>query len=158
MESTSSSALITIRQTMKLYEQCLDVVRQRHQLSRLEAIIISFLHNNPGHDTVGEIADMRMLSKGNVSRGADSLIKRGFLERIPDQVDRRWVHLKLKDEAEPIVRDITRASRVFGKQAFAGFSEEDLKTFHELHQRLAANVEQHFERSHAPHGKQGRQE
>ena len=147
-----ASTLIIIRQTMKFYEQCLEVVRQRWQLSRLETIIISFLHNNPGHDTVGEIADTRMLSKGNVSRGADALIKRGLLERVPDQVDRRWVHLHLRPEADPIVADIESARVVFWNEAFEGFSPEELAMFHQLNTRLARNVGSKLERSSPAHG------
>ena len=148
------SALITIRQIMKFYEQCQEPVRQRYQLSRLEILIMSFLHNNPGHDTVGEIADMRMLSKGNVSRGADSLIKKGLLERIPDQVDRRWVHLRLTPPAAPIVDDIEQASLVFAREAFAGFTPEDMETFRDLNHRLAVNAGRNLERSHISHGEQ----
>lgn len=147
-----ASALITIRQIMKFYEQHLDGVRRRYQLSKLETVIISFLHNNPGHDTVGEISDTRMLSKGNVSRGADSLIKRGLLERIPDQVDRRWVHLRLRPEADPIVADIEAACVVFWQEAFEGFSQEDMENFHRLHTRLAHNVGSKLERSSPAHG------
>ena len=148
----SSSTLITIRQTMKFYEQCLEVVRQRYQLSRLETIIISFLHNNPSHDTVGEIADTRMLSRGNVSRGADSLIRRGLLERSPDQLDRRWVHLRLRPEAAPIVADIETACVTFWQGAFEGFSPEDMQMFHQLNARLAHNVGSKLERSSPAHG------
>ena len=148
----SASALITIRQIMKFYEQCLDGVRQRYQLSRLETNIISFLHNNPGHDTVGEIADTRMLSRGNVSRGADALIKRGLLERIPDQIDRRWVHLRLRPEADPIVADIESACILFWQEAFEGFSAEDMRRFHDLNTRLARNVGSKLERSSPAHG------
>ena len=149
---SGANALITIRQIMKFYEQCLEVVREHWQLSRLETIIISFLHNNPGRDTVGEIADTRMLSKGNVSRGADSLIRRGLLERIPDQVDRRWVHLRLRPEADPIVADIENACAVFWEEAFAGFTPEELRLFHSFNTRLAHNVGSKLERSSHPHG------
>lgn len=146
--------LITIRQVMKFYEQCQEPVRKRYQLSKMEILIMSFLHNNPGHDTVGEIADMRMLSKGNVSRGADSLIKRGLLERLPDQVDRRWVHLRLLPQAVPIVDDIEAASMVFAREAFAGFTPEDIKTFRALNHKLAVNAGRNLERSPFSHGKQ----
>ncbi len=152
MESSTSDALIVIRQTMKFYEQCLDGVRRDHQLSRLEVIIISFLHNNPGHDTVGEIAEMRMLSKGNVSREADTLIRRGLLERVPDPKDRRWVHLRLRPEAAPIVEEIGRANRVFEQKVFEGFSAEDIETFRALNRRLADNICRSMERSSGKHG------
>ena len=153
MES-AASALTTVRQIIKYYDQCLDVVRQRYGMTKLEAVIISFLHNNPGHDTVGEIAELRMLSKGNVSRSADALIRRGLVERIPDQEDRRWVHLHLKPEADPIVEDIEAALKTFSRHAFAGFTPEDMEVFHDLNMRLAHNVGQNLERSTCLHGEQ----
>lgn len=147
-----SDALTTIRQTMKLYDQCLDGVRQQYGLSKLETIIISFLHNNPGHDTVGEIAEMRMLSKGNVSRGVDSLTARGLLERINDQTDRRWVHLRLKPEARPVVQDISVAAATFRELVFDGFTPEDFERFHDLNVKLTRNVSRNLERSISSHG------
>ena len=142
-----AEGLADIRQTMKFYDQCLDSVRQRHGLSRLETVIISFLHNNPGRDTVGEIADIRMLSRGNVSRGAYSLIRRGLLDRLPDQKDRRSVHLLLRPEAAPVVGEIEEAMKVFRQLAFAGFSDEDMAAFRTLNQKLADNVSRNLERS-----------
>lgn len=147
-----SDALLAIRQTMKLYDQCLDQVRNRYSLSKLEIVIISFLHNNPGHDTAGAVAEMRMLSKGNVSRGVDSLTARGLLERLPDKTDRRWVHLRLKPEADPIVQDIELAAQHFIALTFSGFTEDDLSRFHDLNRKLANNVRMNLERSTLSHG------
>lgn len=149
-----SDALLAIRQTMKLYDQCLDEVRRQYGLSKLEIIIISFLHNNPGYDTAGALAEMRMLSKGNVSRGVDSLTARGLLERLPDQADRRWVHLRLKPEADTIVQDIECAAQRFCTLAFAGFTEEDMDRFRALNRKLADNVRMNLERSTLSHGEQ----
>ena len=151
MEPTAS-ALISMRQIMKYYEQCLDVVRQCHQLSNVETIILGFLHSNPDRDTVGEIAGAWLLSKGNVSRGADTLMKRGLLERIPDPVDRRWVHLKLTPAADRILSDLEKAWDHFLQAAFAGFCPEELALFHQLRQRLSENVSRNLERSSDSHG------
>lgn len=151
---TSSIILTTMRHIMKFYDQCLECVRQNHGLSRLEIIIISFLHNNPDHDTVAEIAYMRMLSKGNVSRAADSLIRRGLLDRIPDQTDRRWVHLKLTPEAAPIVSQIAQARLDFQQLAFEGFTSEEMTHFESLNHRLTDNICRNFERSSCSHVKQ----
>ena len=146
-----ADGLTDIRQTIKFYDQCLDGVRRRHGLSRLETVIISFLHNNPGRDTVGEIADIRILSRGNVSRSAYALIRRGLLDRLPDQDDRRSVHLQLRPEAAPIVGEIEEAMQVFRQRAFEGFSDEDMAVFRALHQKLADNVTRNLERSASGH-------
>lgn len=73
--------LLTIRAMVKLYEGLAGQVCERYQLSQLEANIIIFLDINPERNTVGDIAELRRLSKGNVSCAADNLIRRSLLRR-----------------------------------------------------------------------------
>ena len=55
------------RRIIKLYESMLRTICEQYQLTLIEATILSFLYNNPGIDTAADIAELRMLSKGNVS-------------------------------------------------------------------------------------------
>ena len=45
---------------MKLQEKYLESIRTDYKLSRIEVIIITFLHNNPAHDTARDIVAFRM--------------------------------------------------------------------------------------------------
>ena len=67
----TTSLLLLNRGMEKLYGRYMDDIRRDFSLSRIEITIISFLHNNPGLDTAADIAELRMLSKGNVSQGTD---------------------------------------------------------------------------------------
>ena len=136
----ASNSLILIQQILKFYESCLEDIRSRYSLTGIEIKIISFLHNNPGHDTVGDIAQMRMLSKGNVSTGAESLIQKGLLQRRQDPHDRRWVHLILLPAADPIIQEIEAAGASFLEQLFDGFSAEEYEIYKNLNDRLAGNI------------------
>ena len=69
--------LLSIRRVVKLYDRYMEDTRNRYGLSHLEITIISFLHNNPGRDTARDICKTRMLPKGNVSQGVESLIQKG---------------------------------------------------------------------------------
>ena len=73
--------LLLYRRIQKLYDRHMDDIRKSFSLSRIEITIISFLHNNPGLDTAGDIAEYRMLSKGNVSQSVEALIQKGYLEK-----------------------------------------------------------------------------
>ena len=53
-------------------------------LTKIEGTIIVFLYNNPGKDTAGDIVELRMLSKGNVSQAVESLIQKSLLTREQD--------------------------------------------------------------------------
>ena len=85
-----------IRGVIKLYEKMLKRVCTEHHLTVIEADVISFLQNNPEKDTAADIVELRMLSKGAVSKAVESLIQKSLLDRRPDQQDRRRIHLILR--------------------------------------------------------------
>ena len=76
-----TETLLSIGQIVKLYDGLLKRVCAQFGLTAIEAKIVGFLHNNPGRDTAGDIAEVRMLSKSNVSQAVESLIGKGLLRR-----------------------------------------------------------------------------
>ena len=137
--------LLSIRKMMKLYDQYMEETRKHHQLSQLEITIISFLHNNPSCDTAKEISEMRMLPKGNVSQGVESLIQKSLLRRVTDARNRRRIHLSLTERAQPIVEEIERAKGRFHRQLFSGFTQEEIARYVEMNERISKNTREKLE-------------
>ena len=117
-----------------------DDIRKSFSLSRIEITIISFLHNNPGLDTAGDIAEYRMLSKGNVSQSVEALIQKGYLERFPDSEDRRRIHLSLTAHASEIVRQIDEIKRDFYQALAEGLTESEIKQYQAITDKITENV------------------
>ena len=140
MERTTQ-LLTNLRRVMRLYDAMLRPICRRHQLTVMEANIISFLHNNPGRDTAADIVELRTLPKSNVSQAVDSLAEKGLLLRRQDSRDRRRLHLALTPAAGPITRDVDEARARFRRQLFHNFSPEERECFFQLNQRLADNAE-----------------
>ncbi len=90
----------------------------------------------PQKDTAADIVELRMLSKGAVSKGVEALIQKELIRRYPDTEDRRRLHLQLTDRSELILTDIERAQTEFWNTVFEGFSEEEL----EIHERLKTHM------------------
>lgn len=132
--------LMTIRRIIKLHESLLKEICSQYHLTMIEATIISFLHNNPEKDTAGDIVELRMLSKGNVSNAVELLIQKSLLQRTPDAGDRRKIHLSLLPAAKPITDAVDTIQKQFYEKLFTGFSEEELACFHILNQRLMENM------------------
>lgn len=105
------------------------------------------MYNNPGKDTAGDIVELRMLSKGNVSQAVESLIQKSFLARKQDAEDRRKIHLSLLPAAEPIIQAVEKKQKEFGCEIFRGFTEEEVCLFHEMNSRIAENTLQIMKRS-----------
>lgn len=138
--------LMTIQRTGKLYEAMLKRVCGQYGLTAIEAKIIGFLKNNPSRDTAGDIVELRMLAKGNVSQAVDSLIQKGFLERRQDQADRRRIHLALLPSAQPAAEEIDGVWSEFERCAFAGFSGEERRQYEEWSRRIMENIRARSER------------
>lgn len=143
---SATDILLSIRTLMKLYEQTLSEIKTDCRLSLMEINIISFLHNNPGKDTIGDIAELRMLPKGNVSQGVESLVQKSLIRRTPDKADRRKIHLTLTSQAYPLVEEIEEAKRLFFLRAYDGFSAEETALFFQLNNRIAENARKWLER------------
>lgn len=132
--------LLGIRRVLKFHAALKKEVCQRHGLSPIELDILAFLHNNPGRDTASDIVELRMLPKGNVSQGVESLIQKGLLTRQQDEKDHRRIHLALTSGADIIRPDLERMTRRFQQGLFAGFDLEEKKTYWEMNRRISQNA------------------
>lgn len=144
--SRTTGLLESLRWMNKLYQKLLKQICKKYDLSWVEANIISFLSNNPQRDTAGDIVELRMLSKGNVSAGVEGLIQKSLLERIPDQRDRRRIHLHLLPKAQPITADIQAGMEEFQNEIFCGFSPQEVELLEQLNTRIWMNTQNAMKR------------
>ena len=135
-----------IRGVIKLYEKMLKRVCTEHHLTVIEADVISFLQNNPEKDTAADIVELRMLSKGAVSKAVESLIQKSLLDRRPDQQDRRRIHLILRPEAGPVTESIESVQEEFWDMVLEGFTEEELEGYARFRRKLLNNIDRKMER------------
>lgn len=135
-----------VRYMMKLYEKYLEDVQMKYRLSHIEIAIIGFLYNNPERDTAADIVERRMLPKGNVSAGVETLVQKGLLMRRQDQTDRRKIHLSLLEKAVPIVQEIEEINKKFRRQIFKNLSNDDLKTYEKTTDFILENLKEVLER------------
>ncbi len=138
--SQITGMLLLHRRIQKLYDRSMDDIRKNFSLSRIEIIIISFLHNNPGLDTAGDIVDYRMLSKGNVSQSVEALIQKGYLRRSADKEDRRRIHLSLTEQTSEIIRQIDDVKNLFYQNLTAGLTPEETQQYEMITEKLTQNV------------------
>lgn len=141
---TPSNIFDMTKSLMKLQEKYLESVRTDYELSRIEVIIITFLHNNPSYDTARDIVEFRMLQRGNVSTAIDSLADKGYLTRHPDTKDKRIIHLTLSDKTKPVVHAIEEKQDELISCIFEGFSDDEKKNFAAYNERLYGNVLAHL--------------
>lgn len=141
----TTELFMAIRSLFRLYDKMLKKVCTEHDLTVIEADVISFLQNNPGKDTAADIAELRMLSKGAVSKAVESLMQKALLERTPDTEDRRKIHLRLKPQAGPVTESIDLVREKFLDTVLDGFTEDELEMYGQLFDRLMENIKRAME-------------
>lgn len=143
--SKTTELFMGIRSLFRLYDKMLKKVCTEHDLTVIEADVISFLQNNPSKDTAADIVELRMLYKGAVSKAVESLIQKSFLERIPDIEDRRKIHLKLKPQAGPVTESIDRVREEFLDTILEGFTKDEVELHRQFFDRLFENTKRAME-------------
>ena len=142
---TTTELFMGMRSLFRLYDKMLKKVCTEHDLTVIEADIISFLQNNPGKDTAADIVELRGLSKGAVSKAVECLIQKSLLERVPDLEDRRKIHLKIMPEAGPVTESINEVKEEFVGTILEGFTKEELEMQSQFLDRLFENTKRAIE-------------
>lgn len=144
--ATVTDFLVNNRRILKFHELMLKEICGEYHLTLVEATIISFLYNNPGKDTAADIAELRMIQKGNVSTAVELLVQKNLISRIPDRTDRRKVHLALTEKAAPLVQSVDRMQNEFEQALLAGMSLEEQKIFLQANRKMWENIERMMDR------------
>ena len=130
----------TMARAQKGYARLLEPICKKWDLTRNELDVILFLANNPDYDRAVDIVNHRGLSKSHVSLSINNLERRGLLRRIADPADRRMVHLRLTEEAEPIMEVGCRVQKQFMDYLHQGVTQEQLELMRLFAQRVYENI------------------
>lgn len=123
----------------KFYTKQFTPLLDRTGLSMREVHVLLFLANNPGYDTARDVAELRGLSKSQVSQAVELLAAEGLLARTPDSADRRMVHLSITPTGLPLAREAQAIQNACGRRLLAGFTPGEAALFQDLLERVLNN-------------------
>ena len=136
---TYSHILRFSRQMERYYNDCFHDLTERTNVSINELRVLLFLANNPDCDTARDVVELRGLAKSQVSQAVEQLVRRGLLERRPDDTDRRIVHLSIPEAGLPLAREAQQIQADCGRQQLTGFSPGELAQLKTLFDKMMAN-------------------
>ncbi|OPZ22890.1 MAG: Multiple antibiotic resistance protein MarR [candidate division BRC1 bacterium ADurb.BinA364] len=90
--------------------------------------------------TQEELAAAAEMDKGAASRSLRKLESEGFIERTPDEADRRHNRVRLTAKGRAIEPLIWKARKEWSDALFQGFSGEDRREALRLLERMAGNA------------------
>ena len=131
----------TLTQSQKIYTRQLEPVCRKWELTRSELDVLLFLYNNPQYTRAADIVAHRGMTKSHVSLSVVNLEQRGFLERQFSAEDRRAANLFLTPEGRQIAAEGKQAQQEFFVKLYQGVTEEELRLWEAVTQKVRANIE-----------------
>lgn len=125
----------------KIYDQSLEPVCKKYQLTRMELDILLFLANNPGYDTAKDIIERRRLTKSHVSMSLKDLEKRDLVQKEYYPGNQKTAHLKLSSASIQMVAEGQQAQKKFFQTVFRDFNPEDVSRMEDYFERMRKNMQ-----------------
>lgn len=116
-------------------------VCEQYQLRQLEYDILMFIYNNPAYNTAADIVRIRKSTKSHVSTSLKVLEDRGFIDRRVDKDNKKHVTIHLLQLANEVIEDGIWVQKEFAQDMFEGLSEEEIKVFMSVFQKVYDNAE-----------------
>ena len=102
---------------------------------RLQFFALKYISQNSGL-TVGELADVLMMSSSSIAQLIERLINKGWIKKVEDKDDRRIFHILLTDKGE---KEVVKMDEVFFKKMssmLSLISEQDVKEILRIQKNL----------------------
>jgi len=141
MDELGRALLQFIYEGAQWMEELLAEEAARWQISAAEAKILLFLFSAPGMDTAKDVAQYCGISKASVSGNVLKLTTRGLLTVDMDLKDRRFQHLALTEQAQPILEGIRQKLQRGYRRRLAHLSALEQEQLLSLLRRVSAGEE-----------------
>lgn len=128
-------------QFKQLMEDRIAQIREQYGLRKVDVEILYYLSGCGDRNTSKDIKNDTKITKGHISQSVDRLQKMDLLTFIPDENDRRCVHLRLTQKAEQVSRDITGVWNELSSIVFEGVTEEEARVLASVASKIARNID-----------------
>ena len=137
MEENLAVVMMRVRRNVRAALR--EVVREEG-LTQNEIEVLLFLQRGT-FDTARDISQERGMPRSLVSKAVDQLVRRGYVEAVHDQEDRRVVRLRLLPVAQEMVDRLVQARKEFFSQLCKGITEEEAKAVYSMVGKMTENLD-----------------
>ncbi len=129
----------------KLHEKRLCKIYEKYDLRKIDMEIVVYLANCGTEDTARDIAETNMFTKGHISQSVKRLTEMGYIRAEHDEKDMRIQHLKLTDNASPLIKELLDQKATVEKSVFAGITVEEAKVMSGIFEKICSNIKKELE-------------
>lgn len=133
--------ITTTQEIQKLMEKRSCISYEEKVVPRLQFFAMKYISKNP-NITVGELADVLMISSGSIAQLIERLTSKGWIKKEVDKKDKRIFHISLTSKGE---KEVLKMEKIFLKKItsmLSLISEEDLKQMLETFKKLLEKLKE----------------
>ena len=123
----------------KVVEKSYYEMTRKYKLTNNEIAVIFYLCEHE-KDTATDIVNALLFSKSHVSLSVDGLGKKGLIEKVQDDRDKKVFHLVLTEKAQPIVDELNLRKSNIEKVFFHNFSEKEKEQLQKSIEKVINNI------------------
>lgn len=123
-----------------LDRQQVDICR-KYGVKKVSLDVLLYIARNAEENTARDIQHYLNINKGYLSQVLDGLCTDGYLQAVPDQTDRRYVHYTMTALVKPLLEELLLVRRQVEEKLFSGISAEELKLLEQISRKIDANMQ-----------------
>lgn len=109
---------------------------KQYELSNAEFELFFALHCSEELPSSKDLAASMRLSPGAISQLVDKLVDTGYVQRLPDENDRRIIRLSLTATGKRIAKEIQQNKQVFLSHVLSELNQEELAAMISAHHKI----------------------
>lgn len=126
----------------KVFEKVFDEIREQLDLTMNEIIVLLYLESNKNKNTAKDIVEDSLIAKSHVSKSVDSLVNKNLIIRVPDEENKKIIHLELNENAEKIMDELSKKEEEMKALVLKGIPEENIKILEEALEQVKQNIKE----------------
>ena len=139
-------SLVTLLKAARSVEKQIEKnIVSSSSMSLSEFMVLEALYSKGEDLPIQEIAKKVLLSSGSMTYVVDQLVKKGSLERINCEKDKRVVYAHLTDQGRIQIAQAFKTHKQFIEQLFSILTEEEAETYIRLNKKIGKHASQPLE-------------
>ena len=129
------NAVIGILRASNLLVDDLKKTLKNYPINTTEFSVMEFLYSK-GEKSIQEIRDRILLASGSATYVVDNLEKKGYVNRIVNETDKRVTYIKLTREGKDLINNIFPIHKKNTKKIFNDLTNGELITLKEILKKI----------------------
>ncbi len=119
----------------------LNAVSSKYGIKNTELNIFIYLDKASEENTAKDIQKYLSMNKGYLSHVLDELCTKGYLEAVPDQRDRRYIHYIPTELAKPMMEELRLTKNRLDEKIFSGVTKKEFEVLERISCKIEQNVQ-----------------